>query len=262
MHSWLPLYNLVQRPDVAVAFILASTFFHVGYHSINHIFRHHITTSRQRAWILTFLSSSIMTLGSLPSLCTFIFHHHLSFSSPMESLLIDRYLCVFFVAYLITDLIIGRSSYPDQITLITGWIHHSAYTFLLIHLIHQGLTTPFCVMTILELPTFVLSLGHLNTSWRRDMWFGATFFLTRILYHAVMIHRFYWTFPYGGWWMVLVAAMPMHLHWFGGWIRQQHRKYKGKHPMKGQRGNKGDPLQGSWKAALVRPKRADVAKAD
>ncbi|KAI3635780.1 hypothetical protein MIR68_006418 [Amoeboaphelidium protococcarum] len=80
-------------------------------------------------------------------------------------------------------------------------------------------------MAVMELPTLVLSLGHVWKSLRNDKIFGFTFFSTRILFHGCMIYKFYnLKLPIDGpWWLIVAGIYPLHLYWFNGWVRQQTR---------------------------------------
>ncbi|KAI3633333.1 hypothetical protein MIR68_008280 [Amoeboaphelidium protococcarum] len=80
-------------------------------------------------------------------------------------------------------------------------------------------------MAVMELPTLVLSLGHVWKSLRNDKIFGFTFFSTRILFHGCMIYKFYYLkLPIDGpWWLIVAGIYPLHLYWFNGWVRQQTR---------------------------------------
>lgn len=97
--------------------------------------------------------------------------------------LIDCFLAVFVVfpniswrsvSYCIVDLVIGVCHYFTKISLITGWIHHFLYIFMLFALIKWKIEGLFMIAAIMELPTIsrrsnlnhldidILSFPHLN----------------------------------------------------------------------------------------------------
>lgn len=225
--DWLPslappLQSLAQKPHILSGFLHSCFLLLIGYLTMLITFQT-IQTRRQRAWILTLISSLVMSVGSLPTVVHFLWtsggdlRHH-----PTQWWDLDVYLCCFFVAYLVMDLGIGVVHYPDQIHLLSGWIHHVLYAVLVMHLLDRSLTTSFCLMLPLELPTFVLALGRLFKELRNDGVFGGMFFSTRIVYHAWMIWRFWEGYSVEGqWWLVVAGVYPLHWYWFKGWVRQQ-----------------------------------------
>lgn len=183
-----------------------------------------IQSIRQQSWILTLISSAVMVAGGLFSFVSFGLHSGFRIAAhPTEFSDWDVWLCCFFAAYLMLDLIVGILHYREQMTVLSGYIHHLGYLWLLVHLVHQRLVTPFCLMAILELPTFILALGHIWKFLRHDLLFGFTYFLTRVAYHGYMIHEFYHYFHLDDWWMVIAAIYPLHLYWFSGWIKRMYR---------------------------------------
>lgn len=258
-----PLQQVWQQETVKPTFLCSALFLVGGYHFLQrHLPADH--SARQRSWLLTLIASTVMTLGSLPNVYGLLTANLDLSQRPTEASALDPILCVFFITYLLMDLGIGMVSYPQHISLLTGWIHHGVYTTLVLHLLHLHFTSPFLMMTILELPTLVLSVGHIWPHLRHDWLFGLTFFSTRILFHALMIRQFYYTFPYAGWWIALVVALPLHLHWFYLWVTQQKRKYKDRMVALKQAAMErvGAVRVNGFGALLRRHKVADIAKAE
>ncbi len=146
------------------------------------------SSQRQRAWILTFLSSGIMALGSLRYLAAFAIDASMNIATlPMQLSDFDVQMCAFFIAYLVLDLVVGLVHYRQYLNPLSGWIHHIGYMVLLTHLLKRGLTALFCLSAIMEVPTFCLSLGHLWKPMRHDLVFGFSFFLTRVVFHGFLV---------------------------------------------------------------------------
>lgn len=49
----------------------------------------------------------------------------------------------------------GLLHYREHVNLLTGWVHHSVYTALLLYIIHLDICHIFALAAFMELPTFV-----------------------------------------------------------------------------------------------------------
>ncbi|KAJ3282644.1 hypothetical protein HK104_010789 [Borealophlyctis nickersoniae] len=146
-------------------------------------------------------------------------------SSLLDSQL-ARYLCAFFVSYLIFDLALGSVFYPKHVHPLSGYFHHTLYIYMVIALLHYKVPGGFATCGILELPTSIMAVGCFNKKWRNDLLFGTTFFATRIALHAYFIADLYAAFPGRYLWVFLAGVFPLHVMWFRGWITQQTRLRK------------------------------------
>jgi hypothetical protein len=189
----------------------------------------HFQKTAQIAWVFTLVSSTVTSMGAAFALYEF----YLADFDP-RLLQTERWyaqaITIFFLVYLILDLSVGYLHYPDQIGCMSGWGHHIVYTIILTWALFNKLEVSFLALCALELPTIFLSLGYINKRWRNDILFGVMFFVTRIVYHAWMIYYFYYNIESTAAWLILLGIYPMHIHWFGGWIRQQKRKCLEKSP--------------------------------
>lgn len=144
--------------------------------------------------------------------------------------------CLWFGLANAFDLVFGTIFYPKYCGLITAYVHHTVFIWIMwTCTTGNGFFTtcaPFAslfhLLLIEELPTFLLSLGSMVPSLRTDLGFGVTFFLFRVLYHAYF-------FAYGlksGMDAVLVGiftlTMTLHLNWFYTWISKYAFPAKGK----------------------------------
>ncbi|KAJ7778789.1 hypothetical protein DFH07DRAFT_796012 [Mycena maculata] len=168
-----------ESPFNALAVAAVTIFFH-------HALRKLYPTKRQRAWIITGLSSAAMCLGSIP------FVLDIAESRGDITALRPRYrlaalICRAFQGFLLADLIVGSRYYPSHVTICWGWIHHNAYIVLLHYLVRRGWAHCFCLAAVMELPTLHLSLAFLHPRFRHDWLFCGFFLATRIVFHLFLL---------------------------------------------------------------------------
>ena len=168
------------------------------------------TSKKQRAHILSLKTSFIL------SICGIIFNYYYFFSNKNfnEIYNISIVIICFFTSYLISDLIIGIKQYPSELGLLTAYIHHIVYIFINILGIYTQSSHFIVLYLVLEIPTFILSLGTLIARYRRDHLFGYTFFILRILFHIFLLfifrqNKLLTTFS--------ILALTLHIYWFNKW---------------------------------------------
>jgi hypothetical protein len=162
-----------------------------------------------------------MTFGSLPFLFRFVTgDSHLGYFDWLDT---DAAigLSAFFISYLISDLVIGTIEYRSQIHPLSGWFHHTLYTFIVFYLIQWQICGAFCIFAFLELPTLLLAIGTIKKELRTDKLFGFVFFSTRIVFHTYMIGKMYQGFPGYYFYLIPCGIFPLHVLWFGQWVKQQ-----------------------------------------
>lgn len=133
---------------------------------------------------------------------------------------------VWFAVVNVFDLAVGVFFYPKYLGLLTAWIHHTAF----IYIMYMSTTgnggfytvTPFANTFLLgaveELPTFLLAFGSMFSQFRTDLGFGVSFFLLRLVYH---IYLFYYGIQVGietPLKAVYTLTTLMHLNWFYSWV--------------------------------------------
>ncbi|CAO3662727.1 hypothetical protein CU097_007868 [Rhizopus azygosporus] len=180
-------------------------------------------TEREIAYVCTLLSSFITSVSSIPLVYT-LFRSNLTRVLDYRTWTVQ--ITVFFMTFLVIDLMIGSLFYPKKIGLLTGWIHHIVYIGVLTWAISQGYCSIFIMMCLLEVPTFLLALGSVRNQFRHDYLFAFTFVLTRILFHAYTILCAFQLKPFGPIMIALTAFFPLHCFWFYGFIKQQLRLSK------------------------------------
>lgn len=143
--------------------------------------------------------------------------------------------CVIFAVGNIADLTLGLIFYPSELGLLTTYIHHTLYTWLMIFgMTSNGgfvqtkgpFTTAFLFCTIEELPTFFLALGSIFPTCRTDLGFGATFFILRIVFHITILHHEMACNGYAPMYSLIILTLLLHLYWFYGWVTKYFFKSK------------------------------------
>ncbi|TFK47417.1 hypothetical protein OE88DRAFT_1608767, partial [Heliocybe sulcata] len=193
-------------------------------------------TPKQRSWLLTTVASAVVTLASLP----FVWDYLRSRgdvaqvrSSPHLAYMTNR----IFQGYLIADISMGLIYYREQVGLLTGWVHHSLYIFVVELAIRRSWAHIFCFCGIMELPTFILSIASLNPALRSNVTFAVSFFATRIVLHVVLIVSY--LLPYNrvnatqGSFIpaaLLSLIFPMHAVWFAGCVKGFIKRHRAKVP--------------------------------
>lgn len=120
-----------------------------------------------------------------------------------------------FTAYLLMDCYLGYMYYPEFMTSLSGYIHHSIYLVINMCALYTGLYPLYLLYMILELPSFLLNIGSFNNSLRSDKLFGLSFFITRILYHIYLLYVINVnTITLFG-----VPILGIHIYWFKNWVR-------------------------------------------
>ncbi|ADV19429.1 hypothetical protein I305_03132 [Cryptococcus gattii E566] len=187
----------------------------------------YFATERQRAYILSTMSSWFMTLASLPFAWKYARHGLGTIYEDGQNGWMGasgRVTVVFFATYLFSDLVIGYFRYPSQVGLLTGWIHHAVYIGLMSYLLNTRHSPVFLTGAIMELPTFDLAMSNLYPSVRHDLRFLASFFIFRIAFHAYLLgdclRSSSRTVTDGSWVpsIMLALAGALHVLWFKGGV--------------------------------------------
>ncbi|WVF71992.1 hypothetical protein IAT40_006803 [Kwoniella sp. CBS 6097] len=200
----------------------------ISFNALYGILSPHFKREKQRAYILSTISSGCMTLLSLPYLYTYTtMGFGQAFERCQEGWMgsLGRIGVLTFGTYLFSDvsltnlmsctqmlllpdlpsrldsgdlsapswvhgrvdLFVGYLKYPSQVGLLTGWIHHTVYIGLMIHLLNTRLSPVFLIGCIMELPTFDLAISNLFPCCRNDLRFLSSFFTFRIAFHAILL---------------------------------------------------------------------------
>ncbi|KAI9502548.1 hypothetical protein GGI25_005067 [Coemansia spiralis] len=211
---------------IPFSFVAGAAVGSLGLNALFHAVRRKriITTEKQLAWVLTFATCVVVTLGSIKYVLPAFSHGfdvtQLVLSDPFSLVLLG-----FFFSYLVWDLVLGILYYRSTIAVLTGYIHHLFYIGLSVFAAKRGVSAIFCLLFYNELPTIFLALGSLRKEWRSDTLFAITFFSTRIALHTMLLMEFFQHSEIRFLWKIMFLVLPMHLYWFYGAMRVQVRKH-------------------------------------
>ncbi|KAG1726684.1 hypothetical protein EDB19DRAFT_1751940 [Suillus lakei] len=198
-----------------------------------HVFAPLCSTVKQRSWILTTISSAVMSLSSLP-----LFFQYVDFRGDLRgirSTFWTESTGRFFQAYLVADLLMGVIYYRSKINLLTGWIHHTLYIFIVEYASRMGWSHLFTLCAVMEVPTFVLAIASLNPRFRSDVVFALSFFVTRIVLHlflcaSMVVSRHTVTNDSYGPGVIMACVFPLHAFWFYGCLKGFVKRAKSAKP--------------------------------
>lgn len=168
--------------------------------------------SKPIAWLLTWNIGVLVIPASIPFTYSLLVMQDLAFASNLFSHVIASA----FLSFLLLDLVLGHFHYPKRLQLVAGWIHHLVYMVIILDFMRSGIPGLLGTFCVLEVPTFIMALGNLNPAWRSDRLFGFLFFMTRILYHALVIYHFcfFWVGVKSRFFVYSALSFPMHCYWF------------------------------------------------
>lgn len=194
-------------------------------------------TIKQLAWCISLFNSLFMSIVGVyflfdifPKIQFEYFtclgeDHNLSVMHGIDNF--GTAICIMFAVGNVADLILGLIFYRSELGLLTTYIHHTLYTWLMYFGITTNgifmkttgpFTTAFLFCTIEEVPTFILALGTIFPSLRSDLGFGITFFLFRILFHITILHHEVKCNGYPQMYSLIILTLLLHFHWFYGWV--------------------------------------------
>lgn len=188
-----------------------------------HLSTSRCTTVKQRSWILTTISSAVMSIASLPLAWEYL-ASGFDLMSVQRSNMWTYCASRFFQAYLIADISMGLLYYRSKVNILTGWIHHTVYVFIVEYAIRKKWSYIFCLCAVMEIPTFVLASASINPRLRSNAVFATSFFLTRIVLHAafgvsLIARRAQVTDGSLGPGIIMACIFPLHVFWFSGSVK-------------------------------------------
>ncbi|CAO3627384.1 unnamed protein product [Cunninghamella blakesleeana] len=220
----MTLYQLYAYYYASSLLFLSTTFFICKEHQL-------FTNKKQLSWILTFASSLVCTIASIPRMYRFWKSGYDMYWLALNTNNDIAIVC-FFQIYLFLDLALGYRYYKSQIRWVTGWLHHSIYLLLLCWFLKRRISSFFVTAAILELPTLILAIGSLHPPWRSDNLFAISFFFFRLVFHTSMIRLLKHHHHVRPLWLIALGILPLHLFWFYGIVQLHIRKYKSKYMTK------------------------------
>ena len=201
-------------PTEIFVFIISCAFVSIFFF----VLESHIPTSKGKAWIVMLVSSFVLsavgtiyvTNAQLFNLWTADFIYSDDFPS--------RCIMIYFAASNVMDLILGVIYYPSFLDPFSTVAHHIFYILFISTLLSYGYSKGFMLCFLMEIPTFVLSLGSVWKDCRSDLAFGSSFLLTRILYNAILAYRLSLISFDGVIWKICIGVLCLHIFWFYKWV--------------------------------------------
>ena len=224
-------YDLAQSQILQATLLFSSIL--LAFFFLGKIF---VTEQKRFAWLISLLNSFVMMILGFVYLsvkipvfdglfswgddAVAIFHEQTSNFTALT--------CLWFAIANIIDLVLGSIYYRKQLGVLTAYIHHSAFIWIMlacttgngIFMTMRPFSGTFAVCLIEELPTFLLALGSIFPACRSDYGFGLSFFALRILYHA-----YFMSFAFKSWvdppiLILFVGTFSLHFFWFKTWINK------------------------------------------
>ena len=149
---------------------------------------------------------------------------------------IENIACIWFAVACVVDIIFGVICYPKYLDLLTGWVHHIVYIWMMyfsctgngVFVKDKPFASAFVYMLIEEFPTFLLALGSVVPKMRVNKRFGLSFFILRIVYHTYIVSWAYISrFHFPGM-CLYYLTLALHGNWMFGWVKQQLKPSKKK----------------------------------
>ena len=214
----------LSNPILYICFFLGIGLQYLWFYGLPIIAPRTFQTQIQKSWILTTASSVVMTTASLPFLYTYFQYHSNLSLFPLLNSFASTLFCAYFCSYLVMDMFFGYYVYPDNIDIVTGWVHHCIYLVLIPMVIYVKVPGAFLVVSFMELPTIFLAIGFLNSQYKSELLFGASFFVTRLLFHVYFATHVMIVWP-DRFVLILmsISTLPLHIFWFFKWVQRQIR---------------------------------------
>eukprot|EP01135_Chromosphaera_perkinsii_P007556 Nk52_evm12s914 gene=Nk52_evmTU12s914 len=208
---------------------------------------HRANLSKKNAWFLTLYCASVLTsfgLYFIMRTCLNYYNAGKSDGSPLAETLVHEmldiinetsaslFICSFFMAYCLMDLVIGYFHYHTEIQFLSGWLHHTFYFVFLAYLSSQNKNDLFACCLLEELPTVALALTKVTNS-RERFSYGLCFFLVRISFHTYVIYSLLRTSSIGLFLFGLIV-LKQHFSWFKQWMVKKFHTAESSLSLKGK----------------------------
>jgi len=194
--------------------------------------------SRARSWLLTVPIAAAFVVGGLRPAAALVGSFTLGVRTPdaagfpldgpgmmrfvERDALGSRQLSLAYMAFCALDLLVGVVDYAGELQVLTGWVHHSAYTIIVLWLCGDRSTLGFTAFGVIELPTLVMAAGAIVPALHSEAVFGATFAATRLGYYSLLAVP---AVRHASWVRValVVLVFGLHCYWMAAWWQRQTR---------------------------------------
>ena len=114
--------------------------------------------AKRRSWLLSLITSPVLIASGCTTVSGLIGSgfsgRFVTMDSPWH-----RRSMLFFMSFLVSDLVIGTADYPQEVDVLTGWVHHPVYVYLTLRALrHRAVCgiAPFFVEEVGDAPFFCL----------------------------------------------------------------------------------------------------------
>lgn len=199
--------------------------------------RYFIKDTKKLSWGLTLVNSFVMTCGS----CFYIYSksqdivdcvlsgNEMCIYNILHSVDdISAIGCIWFALINIADLLFGLMCYRKYLGFLSAIVHHPFYVWIMVmsvtgnggFITMKPFASAFMLMSIEEVPTFILALGSMFPNYRSDIGFGSSFFVLRICFHSLILGTIIALRFSIASIIILSISLVFHLFWFGTWMRK------------------------------------------
>jgi len=218
------IYLMSQKLQDLIQIICCSLFIFILFYIIHKCFK---TNERSRSWIVSAISSFILTISGLIWVIRYLFSiEQFTKENIYSDNAISRLVVIFFLSTNVVDLIIGYFYYYSQQSILTSYIHHAFYLMLTTILLLSQNTNGFIYCFFEEFPTFVLAIGFLFPRLRSDLLFGVSFFIFRIVFHMILTYKYYRCMNDSIYWKFSSLVTILHWFWMYKWTISMFKEKK------------------------------------
>lgn len=171
-------------------------------------------TEKQKSYILSFKNAVVLSVLSL-----FFNYYFFKFNKFLPEL--SEATLIYFTSYLVSDLVIGRLEYPGKLSLLEGYIHHSAYTAINTYSLHTVYTPAYLLFLVAEIPTALLGYYNLFYKPKNKQLYSNLFLLFRIIAIVVLL---FFTSEYKNIRYFALPILMLHLYWYKKSIKSDSTK--------------------------------------
>lgn len=180
----------------------------------NIVSKNYDLTEKQKSYILSFKNAVVLSILSL-FFNYYFFRFNILFPQLSEATLI------YFSSYLVSDLVIGRVEYPNKISLLDGYIHHSAYTALNIYSLNTIYTPVYLLFLLAEIPTALLGYYNLFDKPKNKRLYSYLFLFFRIITMVILV---LFTLEYKNIRYFAFPILLLHIYWYKKSIKSDSKK--------------------------------------
>lgn len=229
-------YTLTQSQLQIACAIFSSILIVVGFYGVLKF-----ENVKKRAWVISLVNSFVTMIAGVVYLVNKIplYPEFLSFQlvdvkfhNSLDNFAVLA--CLWFFLACLFDLLFGLIFYPQQLGLLTAYIHHLVFMWIMVtgvtgnglFMTCEPFAPSFVYMLIEEIPTFLLALGSIYPEYRTDFGFGSSFFLLRLAYH--FYHLGFGLKNKVPTVIIVLYSLSglLHINWFYGWVKMMLKPKK------------------------------------